>query len=70
MNDQEFKLDDWVTPINEESAREQQAANPDIDWPVPVISQYGERVHCWNSERREFTITLSASEIRRVKPTD
>jgi hypothetical protein len=65
---QEFKIDDWVTPVDEASARAQQAANPDIDWPVPVISQYGERVHCWNSHRREFTITLSASEIRKVHP--
>jgi hypothetical protein len=63
---QEFKINDWVIPGSEASARAQQAANPDIDWPVPVISQYGERVHCWNSRRREFTITLSASEIRKA----
>lgn len=66
----EFKIGEWVTPIDEASARTQQAANPDIDWPVPVISQYGERVHCWNSHRREFTITLSASEIKEAAPPD
>ncbi|GAB3764444.1 hypothetical protein [Spirosoma pomorum] len=65
---QEFNVDDWIQPIQEENARAQQTANPDIDWPVPVISQYGERVHCWNSRRREFTITLSASEVRKVDP--
>lgn len=63
----EFKVDDLVIPLNENTARDLTAANPDIDWPVPVISQYGERVHCWNSERREFTITLSATEIRKAK---
>ncbi len=68
MPKSEFKVNDWVTPINEQVAQEQQAANPLINWPVPVISQYGERVHCWNSERREFTITLSATEIRKVSP--
>lgn len=68
MPKHEFKVNDWVTLTDEEAAREQQAANPDIDWPVPVISQYGERVHCWNSHRREFTITLSATEIRKVDP--
>lgn len=62
----EFKLDDLVTLINPVTAGELEAANPDIDWPVPVISQYGQRVHCWNSQRREFTITLSATEIQKV----
>ena len=62
----EFTQNDWVRLIDESEAKALQAANPDIDWPVPVISQYGERVHCWNSERREFTITLSATEIRKV----
>ncbi|GAB3802144.1 hypothetical protein GCM10028819_30820 [Spirosoma humi] len=68
MPKHEFKVNDWVTLVDEEAINEQQAVNPDIDWPVPVISQYGERVHCWNSKRREFTITLSATEIRKVEP--
>ncbi|WP_080236904.1 hypothetical protein [Spirosoma rigui] len=63
----EFTQNDWVVMIEEQAAQALVEANPDIDWPVPVISQYGERVHCWNSERREFTITLSATEIRKVK---
>lgn len=63
----EFTVDDWVMLVDEKAAQALVAANPDIDWPVPVISQYGERVHCWNSERREFTITLSATEIRKVE---
>jgi hypothetical protein len=62
----EFKLNDLVTLINPKTAQELEAANADIDWPVPVISQYGQRVHCWNSQRREFTITLSATEIKKV----
>ncbi|QHW01015.1 hypothetical protein [Spirosoma endbachense] len=62
----EFKLDDLVTLIDPQAAQELAAANGEIDWPVPVISQYGQRVHCWNSQRREFTITLSATEIRKV----
>ncbi|WP_420150109.1 hypothetical protein [Spirosoma sp.] len=62
----EFKLNDLVTLINPKVAQELKAANADIDWPVPVISQYGQRVHCWNSQRREFTITLSATEIKKV----
>ncbi|ADB42213.1 hypothetical protein [Spirosoma linguale] len=62
----EFKQNDLVILINQQAAQEMAAANPDIDWPVPVISQYGQRVHCWNSQRREFTITLSATEIRKV----
>lgn len=62
----EFKLDDLVTLIDHEIAQELAAANGEIDWPVPVISQYGQRVHCWNSQRREFTITLSATEIKKV----
>lgn len=62
----EFKLNDLVTLISPEAARELVAANPEIDWPVPVISQYGQRVHCWNSQRCEFTITLSATEIKKV----
>ena len=62
----EFKFNDLVTLINPKAARELEAANPDIDWPVVVISQYGQRVHCWNSQRREFTITLSATEIKKV----
>jgi hypothetical protein len=70
MPQAEFKFNDWVTLVNPQVAREQQATNPDIDWPVPVISQYGERVHCWNSKRREFTITLSATEIRKVDPPE
>ncbi len=61
-----FKLNDLVTLLDPKAAGELAAANPDIDWPVPVISQYGQRVHCWNSQRREFTITLSATEIKRV----
>jgi len=68
MPKHEFKVNDWVMLVDEEVAKAQQAANSDIDWPVPVISQYGERVHCWNSHRREFTITLSATEIRKVDP--
>jgi hypothetical protein len=62
----EFKLNDLVILIDPKAAQELEAANPDIDWPVPVISQYGQRVHCWNSQRREFTITLSATEIKKV----
>ncbi|GAB4020220.1 hypothetical protein GCM10028773_25370 [Spirosoma koreense] len=62
----EFKFDDLVTLISPKAAQEFEAANADIDWPVPVISQYGQRVHCWNSQRREFMITLSASEIKKV----
>ena len=58
----EFKLNDLVTLINPNAATEYS----DIDWPIPVISQYGQRVHCWNSQRREFTITLSATEIKKV----
>jgi hypothetical protein len=65
---QEFAFDDRVMLIDAHAAQAMTEANPDIAWPVPVISQYGERVHCWNSERREFTITLSATEIRRVNP--
>lgn len=62
----EFKLNDLVMLTNPKGAQELEAANDAIDWPVPVISQYGQRVHCWNSQRREFTITLSASEIKKV----
>ena len=62
----EFRQNDLVIPINPITAEELIVANPDIDWPVPVISQYGQRVHCWNSQRREFTITLSATEIKQV----
>lgn len=62
----EFKLNKVVVLLNPQAAQELEAANPDIDWPVPVISQYGQRVHCWNSQRREFTITLSATEIKKV----
>ena len=62
----EFKLDDLVTLISPTAASELESANSDIDWPVPVISQYGQRVHCWNSQRREFTITLGATEIKKV----
>ena len=62
----EFKLNDLVTLINPKAAQELETANADIDWPVPVISQYGQRVHCWNSQRREFTITLRATEIKKV----
>ncbi|AUD06591.1 hypothetical protein [Spirosoma pollinicola] len=62
----EFKVNDLVTLINPKAAQELEAANGAIDWPVPVISQYGQRVHCWNSQRREFTITLSATEIKKV----
>lgn len=62
----EFKLNDLVILIDPEAARELERATPDIDWPVPVISQYGQRVHCWNSQRREYTITLSATEIKKV----
>ena len=62
----EFRLNDLVTLINLMAASELETANPDISWPVPVISQYGQRVHCWNSQRREFTITLSATEIKKV----
>ncbi|GAB3499822.1 hypothetical protein GCM10027341_23920 [Spirosoma knui] len=61
----EFKLNDLVTLINPKAA-EFGASNADIDWPVPVISQYGQRVHCWNSQQREFIITLSATEIKKV----
>lgn len=68
MPKHEFKVNDWVTLLNEQAIREHNASHPDVDWPVPVISQYGERVHCWNSERREFVITLSATEIRKVDP--
>ncbi|SOD78668.1 hypothetical protein [Spirosoma fluviale] len=64
--DHEFKQNDLVILSNPQAAQELAAANPDIDWPVPVISQYGQRVHCWNSQRREFTITLSATEIRKI----
>ena len=64
--DHEFKVNDFVTLINPKAAQDIVAANADIDWPVPVISQYGQRVHCWNSHRREFTITLSATEIKKV----
>lgn len=63
----EFKQNDLVILRNPQAVQELAAANPDIDWPVPVISQYGQRVHCWNSQRREFTITLSATEIRKVE---
>lgn len=66
----EFKLNDLVVLIEPKAVRELEAANPDIDWPVPVISQYGQRVHCWNSQRREFTITLSATEIKQVNKKD
>ncbi|UFH57854.1 hypothetical protein [Spirosoma sp. KNUC1025] len=62
----EFMQNDLVRLINPKAAQELEAANADIDWPVPVISQYGQRVHCWNSQRREFTITLSATEIKKV----
>ena len=62
----EFKLDDLVTLIHPKAAQELAEANIEIEWPVPVISQYGQRVHCWNSQRREFTITLSATEIKKV----
>ncbi|GAB4039374.1 hypothetical protein [Spirosoma gilvum] len=62
----EFKVDDLVTLIDRKAAQELAAANPEIDWPVPVISQYGQRVHCWNSQRREFTITLRVTEIKKV----
>ncbi|WP_020597300.1 hypothetical protein [Spirosoma panaciterrae] len=62
----EFKLNDLVTLINPKAAQELEAANADIDWPVTVISQYGQRVHCWNRPRREFTITLSANEIKKI----
>lgn len=62
----EFKLNDLVTLIDPKAAQEFAATNAEIDWPVPVISQYGQRVHCWNSLRREFTITLSATEIEKV----
>ncbi|GAB3739031.1 hypothetical protein [Spirosoma lituiforme] len=62
----EFKLNDLVTLIDPKAAQAFETANPDIDWPVPVISQYGQRVHCWNSQRREFTITLSATEIKKA----
>ncbi|GAB3048898.1 hypothetical protein [Spirosoma pulveris] len=41
----EFKLNDLVILINPTAAQELAAANPDIDWPVPVNSQYGQRVH-------------------------
>lgn len=70
MAKSEFKLDDWVTLIDEKAAQEMETANPAIAWPVPVISQYGERVHCWNSSEHEFTITLSATEIRKVEPPE
>ena len=66
----EFKLNDLVALINPKAAQGLDAANADIDWPVPVISQYGQRVHCWNSQRREFTITLSATEIKKVDWSD
>ena len=59
-------MNDLVTLINPMAAQGLETANADIDWPVPVISQYGQRVHCWNSQRREFTITLSATEIKKV----
>lgn len=62
----EFKFNDLVTLINPPTAQELEAAYADVDWPVPVISQYGQRVHCWNSQRHEFTITLSATEIKKV----
>lgn len=62
----EFKQNDLVTLINPKAAQGLDGTNADIDWPVPVISQYGQRVHCWNSQRREFTITLSATEIKKV----
>lgn len=65
-NNHEFKLDDLVTLIDPQAAQELVAANGEIDWPVPVISQYGQRVHYWNSQRREFKITLSATEIKKV----
>jgi hypothetical protein len=60
----EFKLNDLVTLKDPKAASELAGAHADIDW--PVISQYGQRVHCWNSQQREFTITLSATEIKKV----
>ncbi|CAN5246523.1 hypothetical protein BH09BAC4_BH09BAC4_09380 [soil metagenome] len=62
----EFQLNDLVTVINPKVAQALKEANPEIDWPVPVISQYGQRVHCWNSQRREYIITLGATEIKKV----
>ncbi|GAB4028972.1 hypothetical protein [Spirosoma sp. KNUC1025] len=61
----EFKLDDLVTLIDPKIAQELVAANGEIDWPVPVISQYGQRVHCWNSQRREFKITPVRLRLRK-----